>query len=99
MKGLKVIETRKNEERQKRLEEIKEQLGKDSIYRHYSNYELERMGEELDRDYPEYIEEECVVLYNDTTKAVVERLSTHTLHVVDIEGLKVVHEKLDNISI
>lgn len=90
MKGLKVIVTRKNNARKKRIKELEsEYLLADTCY---SKFDIERMRGDLDINYPEYIEYQCVVICNYASKAVVEDLSDHRLHIVDIEGLKVIHE-------
>lgn len=92
MKGLKVIATRKNNAREKRIKEIESELSLNDAYRSISKSEIERMRADLNRDHPEYIEYPCVVICNYASKAVVEDLSDNRLHIVDIEGLKVIHE-------
>lgn len=93
MKGLKVIVRRENEARKKKVRELEEIVS----LRFHSSYELEQIRAELSRDYPEYIEEECTILFNDASHVVVEYPSDHTLHVLDIEGLKVVHTEFQEI--
>ena len=92
MKGLKVIVTRKNNAREKRIKELESEYLLTDAYHHHSEFEIERMRADLNRDYPENIEYPCVVICNYASKAVVEDLSDHRLHIVDIEGLKVIHE-------
>ena len=94
MKGTRVIIPRENEARTKRIKEIEESINN----RFYSTFQLDQIREELNRDYPEYVyEDEGVILANDTTKAVVETSKDHILHIVDLEGLKVIHDEEDNI--
>lgn len=94
MKGLKVLVYKRNPEWDEEFKNFKNDLERRrETYGIMTERDVKRLLEDFKRTHSQYIKQEAIIRFNDISKAVVELLSDHSLHVVNIESLEVVQEQ------